>query len=131
MSQPEELASLAEEIALARTLTERAVRLYDKVVIDPPEGYKPPEKMVVSATENLKEALSHVSMLVEKHARVSALMQDKIPVGQLTYFTTAVARIIADEVGDDEALQKKIIDRIEAIKLPDDKNDPNVLLMGE
>lgn len=133
---PSELVSLAEEIAIARVLAERAVRLFDVVVIDPPidaETNKPKvfqPKQIALATASVSETLQHVASLVEKHARITALVQDKIPVGQVAYIATAMARIVAEEVGD-EAVVRRIMGQFEQIKLPDPDTDPNVLLLGE
>lgn len=119
----DERIDLSEEIDVARVLAERAINMYDEMVIQE----KGDARSKASAAMVLKDALRHVSELVAQHARVQAIAADKVSVHNLKWIADQVCKIIKEEIPDIQ-LQDRLIGRIEEMKLVSDELKPKVVL---
>lgn len=133
----QERVSLAEEIDVARLLAERAVKIYDAVVLAEDSTASPEIK--ANASSVVQSSLDAVAKLVEKFARVDALMKDKIPAHQIDFILLQVGQALDKGLdrlktfGVDpnliEGIKKDIHQEIENIQVPRDESvQPRVVL---
>lgn len=128
---PDERASLAEEVDLSRIMLERAVLIYDRVVVNPTknaEGREPDEVLKGSATGILQEALATTASMVEKMAKITALSKDKVTIEQIDFVVAQISQIIEAEV-ENEIIRDRILKKLQELEIPKDvKVQPRVVL---
>lgn len=73
--EKEKLLNLEEEVQLARVMAQRAVELYESAFLGPSSADVPDETKAL-ATANLRVALDHVTMTVEKATKVRVMMTE-------------------------------------------------------
>lgn len=89
----DERVSLSSEIDAARLLAERAMRAFDETHFGEKAGsYR--DELKVAARAQLRESLSHVASLIEKHAKVMALSEGTFSPEQVAQITNKMARIL-------------------------------------
>lgn len=73
--EKEKLLNLEEEVQLARVMAQRAVELYETAHLGP-DAHKVNDETKALATANLRVALDHVTMTVEKATKVRVMMAE-------------------------------------------------------
>lgn len=115
---PEERMSLADEIDLARMLTERHVRIFEATCVGE-QSDKASDELKAAAIAGLRRALSHVSDMVTKAAKVRALHDGTVDAEGVDYIVAQVVKIVEDEIRDkDPSMADRVVARMEQIRLP-------------
>lgn len=118
---PDERASLADEVDVSRMLAERAMRVFDAVVVQEKEnsqGVKPTPEQKALAIQAVRSAMDSTADLVSKMARVSALTSDKVTFDQIAFVVAQFGQILEAEIKDPE-LRAKLQKRIDNINIPE------------
>lgn len=117
--QTADRVDLTEEINVARAVCERAICLFEKACFPKnteTNGKGASETSKLFAMKITQDALTHVAVLVEKHAKVQAL--SALTPEHLDKYSGDIARILHDALmPENAALYGDIIQRIENIEL--------------
>jgi len=130
----EERLDLLEEVGVARTLCSQALALASVAFDDPPEGVeqssvKIDEETKCLAISNAREAIEHVSRIVERAHKLSLNSREFISVKQIDLLVTQMCKLMHDVLGDEHLDKAKKIETAfrDELRLPEDpKADPLV-----
>lgn len=116
--------SLAEEIDVARVMTEKAVHRFEKVCLDGKnkDGKEFSGQVKAMTMDALRQSLKFVSETVEKSARVRALDASVVEAEHIEYAAKQIVKILQHHLPDDLELSKRIIDDVNAITFPNTGN---------
>ena len=115
----EQRLSLANEVDTSRVLCGEAMRLYDACI----SAKELKEEQRLKVANVLREALDHVSGLVERMAKVEAMKSDKISVQNVAWFAEKITRIILEEVEPVSAdCARRVVRRIADLKTLKDES---------
>jgi len=124
----EERMSLSSEIDTARILAERAVRTYEKVVIDDSLKNSPDaERLKANAAIVLRDALNHVASMVQSMAKIEAMCGSKVSIQNIKWVCERITKCI-DSSTDDQKLKTEIFKKIEGLRLIDEAIENKVTI---
>ena len=107
---------VSDEIALIRTHAERVVKIYDATVVNPESTASPDLKD--KAASALRKSMFDVIAVVEKAAKINALIQSLGSAKNIDYVLARIAAIIQRELADvNPEACARIFKDINAIKL--------------
>lgn len=129
-SAPDDRKSLADEIDVARAFATEAVALADRAVNSTnPDGTPKQiaESVKVTAIKIAQEALTHVALLIEKHAKVTAMSDGTLDATQVRALLDQVVRCVQQRVTSEEEREALLAD-IEAVNVPRRDASVNVVI---
>jgi len=117
----EDRLNLAEEVDVSRALCDKAVHIFDICCIQNAEQTTVDQKNV--ALSCLKDALTHVGQMVERHAKVLTLSDSIFDPGQVAWVVETVQKILKTHLEDEyPMLLKQILVEFDRIKVPEKAN---------
>ncbi len=120
-SHAAERMDLAEEVDLARATAERALKIFDKVCLDPETSAndKITDELRIHAQSNLRDALKFVSDMVGSYGKMACLSKDILNAIQVDYLVIQLTVILQEELGEDSDELPRILERLQDLKAPD------------
>lgn len=115
--EPDQRASLSEEVDLSRVLALEYVRSYEKVIAAEEKGETIPAEVKALAIEGMKQALGFVKEMVVSFAKVRSLSDATMDVEVAGHLVEELRRIIDDVLSDHPDLYKKVCSRLDEVKL--------------
>lgn len=129
---PEDQIQLTSEIALSRVIAEKAMGIFEAIHFesDPEVKEKISGSMQINSAKALQEALTHVSVLCEKQAKVLAVASNVMSMEQMAYVLDKIALVVTQHFNDDPKALKECLQEITDIKPPNkDDNTINVVVI--
>lgn len=112
---------VSEEVDLARVIAERAVRLFEKICLEPTNGngrVAPPE-MKIAATVAARDAMTHVTQVVERAVKLRHMNGAYVSVESIDFVVAQVCGTIAKIVEPKDAeLAAELAKAVREIRLP-------------
>lgn len=113
----DERMSLAEEVDVSRALCQKAVHIFEVTCVESAADTSVAQKDI--AISCLKEALTHVGQMVERHAKVLALSESVFDPDQIDWIIGTFKQILNKRLEDEPMLLKMIMADIDGITVPE------------
>lgn len=97
-----ELLRLDDEIQVTRMLADKALNLFDKTIVDPPEGVTVSAEMRVAVMNNLRNSIKEVAVISEKAANIYAKSDYTLSAYQVDTLLNAVYKVVIKHLGEDQ-----------------------------
>lgn len=105
---PERL-SLAEEVDVARTLCERAIRLFDGACLGE-QADKVSTSLKHASIKNVQESLKVVADLVQAYAKMMLVSDDVFNATQVEYLMKGITEVLAEVLEDEPSKVEAILE---------------------